>query len=128
MDTAEKLIPGTDTKIVLDELYYTVKGAMKKLILSSQATYNRLISQKSTESVCFLGSRVVEFGLNRFSIFRLCFGCARNLVHKKVHTIKRKPPCGSLVSFNATRSMNYSASHAKSNSLELRLVSASSSS
>jgi hypothetical protein len=48
MDTAEKLIPGIDTKIVLDELYYTVKGAMKKLILSSQITYNRLISQKST--------------------------------------------------------------------------------
>ena len=31
MDAAEKLIPGIDTKIVLDELYYTVKGAMKKL-------------------------------------------------------------------------------------------------
>ena len=102
MDTAEKLIPGTDTKIVLDELYYTVKGAMKKLILSSQATYNRLISQKSTESVCFLGYRVVAFGLNRFSIFRLCFDSARNLVHKKVHTIKRKHPFWSLVSFNAT--------------------------
>ena len=26
-----ELIPGTDTKIVLDELYYTIKGAMKKL-------------------------------------------------------------------------------------------------
>jgi hypothetical protein len=24
-----ELIPGIDTKIVLDELYYTVKGAMK---------------------------------------------------------------------------------------------------
>ncbi len=89
MDTAEKLIPGIDTKIVLDELYYTVKGAMKKLILSSQTTYNRLISQKSTESVCFLGSRVVAFCLNRFSIFHLGFDYARNLVHKKVHTIKK---------------------------------------
>lgn len=26
-----ELIPGIDTKIVLDELYYTIKGAMKKL-------------------------------------------------------------------------------------------------
>ena len=97
-----ELIPGIDTKIVLDELYYTVKGAMKKLILSSQTTYNRLILQKSTESACFQGFAVVAFGLNRFSIFRLGFYCVRNLVHKKVHTIKIKPPCGSLVYFNAT--------------------------
>jgi len=27
----DELIPGIDTKIVLDELYYTIKGAMKKL-------------------------------------------------------------------------------------------------
>ena len=97
-----ELIPGIDTKIVLDELYYTVKGAMKKLILSSQTTYNRLILQKSTESACFLCFRIVALCLNRFSIFRLGFDCVRNLVYKKVHTIKIKLPCGNFVSFNAT--------------------------
>lgn len=30
-ETIKELIPGKDTKIVLDELYYTITGAMKKL-------------------------------------------------------------------------------------------------
>lgn len=54
-----ELIPGIDTKIVLGELYYTVKGAMKKLILSSQTTYNSLISQK-------------KYGIRLFSRFSRC--------------------------------------------------------
>ena len=30
-EAIKELIPGKDTKIVLDELYYTITGAMKKL-------------------------------------------------------------------------------------------------